>query len=249
MSAGERSGELIAHRGYPAHYPENSVAGIQAALAAGARYVEVDVQLSRDQVPVLFHDRDLQRLCHQPGAIHTYDWEALQAFTLYAAKEALQQTRSPLASLADLVAVIRTAPQVRFFVELKRAAIEQFGAGTVLDVVLPLLQPVLEQCCLISYDRPILQQLRTRSSATLGVVIDDWAGHHDPAIVALQPEYLFCNLVSFPDEGKLVLPGSRLAAFETVDPQQARRLMARGVDLVETFEIGEMRRELGLDDD
>ena len=51
--------ELVAHRGYALHYPENTLIGIEAAIRAGARYVEVDVQLSADKVPVLFHDRTL----------------------------------------------------------------------------------------------------------------------------------------------------------------------------------------------
>ena len=35
---------LVAHRGYPARLPENTLPSIKAALQAGARYVEVDVQ-------------------------------------------------------------------------------------------------------------------------------------------------------------------------------------------------------------
>jgi len=45
---------------------------IKGALDAGARYIEVDVQLSADGVPVLFHDRTLQRICRQRGTIDRY---------------------------------------------------------------------------------------------------------------------------------------------------------------------------------
>ena len=45
--------ELVAHRGYPQHYPENTLIGIEAAITAGARFIDVDVQLSADRVPVL----------------------------------------------------------------------------------------------------------------------------------------------------------------------------------------------------
>lgn len=242
-------GELIAHRGYPARYPENSIAGIQAALAAGARYVEVDVQLSRDRFPVLFHDRDLKRLCHQAGAIHDYDWEQLQQFTLYAGSDlALQQSQAPLASLGDLVAIMPTTPETLFFLELKRASIEQFGAGIVLSAVLPVLEPVKSHCCLISYDLPILQRVREDTDFPIGAVIDEWAERGSSQIACLQPEYLFCNLVSFPGEGRLQFGAARLAAFETMDPSRARGLIKRGVDLVETFAIGELLRELAADD-
>lgn len=46
---------IVAHRGYPAEHPENSLAAFDAAAAAGAKWIEVDVQL-HDGVPVLAHD-------------------------------------------------------------------------------------------------------------------------------------------------------------------------------------------------
>lgn len=241
-------GELVAHRGYPRRYPENSLAGIQAALAAGARYVEVDVQLSCDGVPVLFHDRDLQRLCHRPGAIHDYLWSQLQTLDVYASGDSPRLSYAPLAALSDLVAIIPTLPGVRFFIELKRLAFEQIGIEPVLEAVLPMLQPVAGQCCVISYQLEALKQVRERTTLPIGAVIDAWAEREAPAIVELHSDYLFCDLESLPEQGPLQLAGTQLVVFETVDPQQARQLLARGVDLVETFAIGEMRQALELGD-
>lgn len=237
-------GELVAHRGYPRYYPENSLAGIQAAVASGARYVEVDAQLSRDGVPVLFHDRDLQRLCHRPGAIHDYTWSQLQTVEIYADSDSPRLSRAPLAALSDLLALIPTMPKVWFFIELKRVAFEQQGIDRVLEAVLPMLQPVAAQCCVISYQLEALKQVRERTTLSIGAVIDDWADREAPALVELHSDYLFCNLKSLPVQGPLPRTGSRLAVFETVDPRQARQLLARGVDLVETFAIGEMYQSL-----
>jgi hypothetical protein len=50
---------LVAHRGFSWHYPENTVAACEAALALGIKRVEVDVQLDRDGRPVLAHDIDV----------------------------------------------------------------------------------------------------------------------------------------------------------------------------------------------
>lgn len=52
---------LIAHRGSSRHYPENTFAAFDAALRAGCDGIELDVQLSRDGVPVVYHDRTLTR--------------------------------------------------------------------------------------------------------------------------------------------------------------------------------------------
>ena len=60
---------LVAHRGYPARFPENSLEGITAALQAGAAYVELDVQSLADGTLVLFHDPTLLRTTGSTGEI------------------------------------------------------------------------------------------------------------------------------------------------------------------------------------
>ena len=51
----------IGHRGLAAHAPENTLAGIRRAHAAGLRWVEVDIRRSRDNIAVLSHDASLRR--------------------------------------------------------------------------------------------------------------------------------------------------------------------------------------------
>ena len=58
---------LVAHRGLQVRLPENSLPAIEAALAVGARAFEVDVQLSSDAVPMLYHDPDMQRISGLEG--------------------------------------------------------------------------------------------------------------------------------------------------------------------------------------
>ena len=50
------SPELIGHRGARSLFPENTIAGFQAALAAGVRSFEIDIAMTRDGVLVLSHD-------------------------------------------------------------------------------------------------------------------------------------------------------------------------------------------------
>ncbi|MFJ1755097.1 glycerophosphodiester phosphodiesterase [Kitasatospora sp. NPDC088134] len=59
----------VAHRGDPYLHRENTLPAVEAALAAGADAVEVDVQLTKDGVPVLLHDRTLERLWNDPRPI------------------------------------------------------------------------------------------------------------------------------------------------------------------------------------
>ncbi len=52
---------VIAHRGYSAVAPENTLPSFKLALAAGADLVELDYYHSSDGVPVVIHDADLDR--------------------------------------------------------------------------------------------------------------------------------------------------------------------------------------------
>ncbi|MBB5936029.1 glycerophosphodiester phosphodiesterase [Streptomyces zagrosensis] len=52
----------VAHRGNPYEQRENTLASIRSALRAGADAVEIDVRVTRDNVPVLLHDATLKRL-------------------------------------------------------------------------------------------------------------------------------------------------------------------------------------------
>jgi glycerophosphoryl diester phosphodiesterase len=48
---------ILSHRGYPSQVPENTLAAFKAAIALGVDGIETDIRLSRDHVPILFHDR------------------------------------------------------------------------------------------------------------------------------------------------------------------------------------------------
>lgn len=48
---------IIAHRGYHAALPENTLAAFEAAVMAGVNGIETDVRISRDGLAVLIHDR------------------------------------------------------------------------------------------------------------------------------------------------------------------------------------------------
>ncbi|GAA1508593.1 MULTISPECIES: glycerophosphodiester phosphodiesterase [Brevibacterium] len=60
---------VIAHRGYSAVVPENSLAAVDAARALGVDFIEVDTSTSADGVPVILHDADLDRTTNRKGPV------------------------------------------------------------------------------------------------------------------------------------------------------------------------------------
>ncbi|EWY42421.1 glycerophosphoryl diester phosphodiesterase [Skermanella stibiiresistens SB22] len=70
--------KTIGHRGARAYAPENTLAGIRVAADQGARWVEVDVKLSRDGVAILMHDDDVDRTTDGQGAVASMDFAELR---------------------------------------------------------------------------------------------------------------------------------------------------------------------------
>lgn len=60
---------LVAHRGDPAHAPENTLASFESARSHGAHAVEMDVRRCSDGAWVVYHDRFSRRPPHAPSLI------------------------------------------------------------------------------------------------------------------------------------------------------------------------------------
>jgi glycerophosphoryl diester phosphodiesterase len=59
----------VAHRGYSAVAPENTLPALAAAVLAGATLVEFDVRTTTDGVPVVIHDRTVDRTTDGSGQV------------------------------------------------------------------------------------------------------------------------------------------------------------------------------------
>ncbi len=227
--------ELIAHRGWPHRHPENTLPGIEAALRAGARYVEVDVQLSADGVPVLFHDASLMRLCGAPGAVADHTLAALAARRFLNARDEVE-----IPTLSALASMLEDWPDVIPFIEIKPETLAVFGIEAVYWRVEHDLASLAGRAVLISFDTAFLLAARRHGWPVLGAVVELWAERAHPLLPEIAPEYLFTDVDHLPATGPLAWCGARLAVYEVSDPALALELARRGVDLVETFAIGEM---------
>ncbi len=80
---------LYAHRGLhdnESSAPENSMAAFRKAVEAGFG-IELDVQLTKDKVPVIFHDFNLMRMCGVEGKLSSFTMEELQQLHLGKSEE------------------------------------------------------------------------------------------------------------------------------------------------------------------
>ena len=68
----------MAHRGSMLLWPENTMTAFQKAVDLGYRYLETDLQISRDGVLVTFHDDTLDRTTNGTGPVSDYRLEELR---------------------------------------------------------------------------------------------------------------------------------------------------------------------------
>ncbi len=233
--------QWVAHRGYPQRYPENSLPGFAAALHAGARFLEFDIQLSLDGVPMVFHDEELERLTGHPLRIFDLPAAKLHTLPLLWQDQSAQQTAEPcIPTLADLFTLLQTYPHTRVFIELKSASIEHVGINRYLDYLLPVLMDCPVPLVLISFSTHILSAIVARSSHAVGWIIPEWNTQHQAIARNQQPDWLFCNLKRYP-AGATPWPGPWHWCFYVInDSATARQLMEKGIGYFETDCIAEM---------
>ncbi len=70
--------KVIGHRGARAYAPENTLAAIHAAADLGIEWVEIDVKLTKDCVPIIFHDEELGRCTNGSGIVAETDFKAIE---------------------------------------------------------------------------------------------------------------------------------------------------------------------------
>lgn len=240
--------QLIAHRGYAARYPENTLPALQAAVAAGACWLEFDVQLSADHVPVLLHDTALERTAGRAGSVFDLTAQQLSAIAVgEPARFGARFAGVKIPALADVAAWLKPQSQVQSFVEIKTESVRQFGAETVLAAVVRALQPVRDRCVLISYDDAILSLARQAAPLRIGWVVAEWNDDHAQRARSLAPEFLFTNHTRLPPEPQPLWPGPwQWAVYEVTDVEQALALAARGITLVESMAVGELLADARL---
>ena len=93
---------VVAHRGASATEPDNTLAAFEAAVAAGADAIEMDVRLTSDGIPVVMHDPDVSGSTDGSGPIH--EMTLAQVKTLDASGG--RGTRQEVPTLAEALAII-----------------------------------------------------------------------------------------------------------------------------------------------
>ena len=240
--------QLVAHRGYPKRFPENTLESIAAALKAGATFVEFDIQVTADGIPVLMHDVSLMRTTGQRGRIVNLSYDKIASFPANEPKRFGKRYRTvTIPRLTAAVELLRSTPHVTAMVELKVESLEAHGWEKVVKRVISDLEPILDQTVIISYDILALRCARAMGIKRVGWVMEKWSEASKAKATELVPDYLICNYTKLPKAPAPLWYGPwQWMVYEVTQPKLAMALAERGADLVETMAIGEMLKSKRL---
>ena len=237
---------LIGHRGYPSKFPENTRLGFERALDTGVGYVELDVQLTRDLVPVVYHDRDTKRVSGTKGNVLDLTHEE------FICLEASHPARfgdafrgNPVMLLSELSSVLEQWPRAGAFIEIKADSLDRFGIEITVDRIIADITPVIGRCVVISFRDDSLEYARAKYGVPIGWVLPRWNRATETRARRLDPDYIFSSVSLMPDDTCALWRGRwQWGVYVVDDADQANTYPKRGVTFVETDSIGEMRSAL-----
>lgn len=233
--------KLVAHRGYAKCFPENTLLALSKAIDCGACFIEFDVQVCADGTPVIHHDPSLERTTGENKNLLEASYESIKEIEVYEPGKFGEQFKGQglsIPCLADVVPLLKNAPQVTAFVELKDESLQRHSLEKVLDRVLEILQAVLSQCCIIAYNPSVIRAVQKRGSLQTGWVLTRWSEASQKEAQGLAPNFMICNYQKIPSASNALWEGPwRWCFYEVLTPELALELHSRGADLIETMDI------------
>jgi len=231
---------IVAHRGYAKKYPENTLISISAAFDMGACFVEIDIQCLNDGTVVIYHDDNMLRVSSVDKNIMTLSKDEISKYS------ASEQSRfgekfinNKITFLIEMVPVLQKYKKGKLLVELKEESLSQFGISTVVDNVYKDLESVWDQIIIISYNLESLKYARKKYNCNVAWVLTNWDQYSHELANEFKPEMIITNYkkINFKTNGLWHGPW-QWVAYEVTDSEHALELSEKGVDLIESMDIG-----------
>lgn len=172
----------VAHRGYPAKYPENTMASFKAAVHLNFTHIELDVHLSKDGVPVVMHDHTIDRMTNGQGEIRSFTLAELRKFKV--------NYMENIPTLEEVLLFVRN--RVTVSIEMKDTKLYPNFEERVLSVIEK--TNMMEQVYIISFHQQSLKRLRKLSDKIeLGLLVNKLKRSHFRLVEKLHANYIAVN--------------------------------------------------------
>ena len=168
-----QSVQIIGHRGSASPFPENTLEAILYGIFSGARMIEVDLRLSKDQEVILSHDENLSKITGSNLNISEKTWKELLQLQIKKKKEVFH--------LARLKDVFKSIPlDIQFYLDLKGSKSlhlldkDKKLADKVISIIKK--EKMKKQCLIMSFNQNIAQYMKYRyPSYRAGIIFNSRA--------------------------------------------------------------------------
>ena len=229
---GEKAIWTIAHRGASGHAPENTMASFRRAVELGARFIETDLQITRDARIVAIHDSTLDRTTTGTGQVHLLTLEQIRALDAGAwfgdhGSGSFSGERVP--TLREILDFAKEH-DVIFYLEIKSGpawGIEHAVIGALRD------QNASARVVILSFDPSTLDSIhRLDSTMMTGFLCEHPSNDLVERTVRVGARQLVArgDLITPEVAEKAHSAGLQLVAWTINEEEQMRRLIATGVD-------------------
>ena len=233
---------IIAHRGYSGKFPENTLLAYQAAYAYGARWMECDIQLTKDLTAVVHHDENLHRMADVDLDIREIEFEQLKQYSAYYPDRFSDQyIGNPFTSLRQLASWLANHPTVNMFVEIKQHSIDSFGLETCMRSIHEEIKTINDQCIIISFNPEIVALSKVNYGFNNGWVIPEWTDAVKRQADEMQPNFLFSNKNIMPHDPAQWWQGKwHWANYNVDEVTELPKWIEKGLKYIETNEIADL---------
>jgi len=229
---------LIAHRGDMSTYPENSLLAFQSAVEMGFTHVELDIQLSKDLVPIVIHDDNLKRTTGIDKNVRDLTAEEINAIHVSSSPQHIKQNKLlKICTLEQAIDVLNDYSTITVFVEIKKESIEHFGLKQVVDQVVDAQKAAKFNVVIISFVSEVIEYVKKVQPYPTGFVLKKYNKKYLLKAEQLQPDYLFCNIKKVNKPSELWSGPWRWVLYDIKNPIFAYELLEQGVDLIETGDV------------
>ena len=224
---------LIAHRGGSLEAPENTLAAFRNAISLGMKYVELDVQMTRDSELVVIHDESLDRTTNGSGNVRDYTLEEIRKFDA-GAKFSHLYKGEPIPTLREVLKLCVVAG-VGVVIEIKEPSLNKGVEEKVASMLGEMWLRGAENIWCISFDHDAIRRLRELDAGVPLGYLYEWDAESfltpddDSAVQAVCP--YFAGALAHPEQvaeahrlGKLVF------VYTVNEAEQMRALVEAGID-------------------
>ncbi len=150
--------EIYGHRGASGSAFENTISAFQRAVAEGADGIEIDVQLTKDSVPVVIHDRNLSRVASRDRFVDEMNFKSLTRVKL----GSLWQRRLKNLYIPTLKEVVHFCEvhQLKLNVELKETVAER---PEQIKQVIELVEPIASLTHISSFHYEVIEEVKRQN--------------------------------------------------------------------------------------